>query len=199
MTNARRLSGGAPLPDPQNWARSARKITTWNLSHNFQHNPRNTKWPTPDVLSGGATPPDTPKKPPQNCVRSTWKVTTSNPLQNVQRNRRNKGRQMLERVYSTDHVATGSFWGFSIPNKGLNPKNRNGSTRTQLLFPPTGFLFCHFFQPVWNCVIAISSQFAEKIEWRSKAVAYNIYSPQALHFPLWPGKTLLIIFLSFVM
>jgi len=25
------------------------------------------------------------------------------------------------------------------------------------------------------------SQFAEKIDWRSKAVAYNIYSPQASH------------------
>jgi len=59
------LSGGALRQSPkmtaQNWARSAGKVTTWNLLQNFQHNPRNTKWPMPDVLSGGTPPPDAPK------------------------------------------------------------------------------------------------------------------------------------------
>ena len=41
------LGGGAPPPDaqndPQNWARSAGKVTTWNLLQNVQHNPRKHK------------------------------------------------------------------------------------------------------------------------------------------------------------
>jgi len=59
------FSGGAPPLDPkmtpQNWARSAGMVTTWNLLQSFQRNPRKTKWPMPDVLSGGAPPPDASK------------------------------------------------------------------------------------------------------------------------------------------
>jgi len=54
------VMGGVEL-HPQNWARSAGKVTTYNLLQDVQHNPTNNKWPMTDVLNGGAPPPD-----PQN-------------------------------------------------------------------------------------------------------------------------------------
>ena len=45
----------------ENWARSARKVTTWNLLQNVQYDPRNHEWPMPDILCGGVGLPDTPK------------------------------------------------------------------------------------------------------------------------------------------
>jgi len=77
------VMGGVEL-HPQNWAISAGKVTTYNLLQDVQHNPTNNKLPMPDVLSGGAPPPD-----PQNWARSAAKVTTWNLLQTFQHNPRN--------------------------------------------------------------------------------------------------------------
>jgi len=52
---------GCVLLHPQNWARSAGKVTTYDLLQDVQHSPKNNEWPMRDVLSDGAPQPD-----PQN-------------------------------------------------------------------------------------------------------------------------------------
>ena len=63
------VMGGVEL-HPQNWARSAGKVVTYNLLQDVQHDLRSNKWPMTDILSGEAPPPNTPKmatpKPPPN-------------------------------------------------------------------------------------------------------------------------------------
>jgi len=55
---------------------------------------------------------------------------------------------MLERVYSTDHVATGSCWGLSTPNKGLNLLKQIWKHKNTIAFPTDPFSVLSFFQPV---------------------------------------------------
>ena len=62
----------------------------------------------------------TPARRPQNGHPKTeldQLGRLENLLQNVQQNRRKQGRQIFERVYSTDHVATGSCWGLAPRTK----------------------------------------------------------------------------------
>ena len=123
----------------------------------------------------------TPIRLTQNWAKSTRKTTTWNLLQNVQHNPRNQGYQLLEWVYVTEYVTTGSLWVLKIPKVSLNTlkykwKHYGTVAFTANPFPVQWFkLF--FSNCLWNCVTATSSRLAEKIEKQDR-------SP---HFPLWPG------------
>ena len=145
---------------PPKCARSAGKVTTWNLLKNVQHNSRNHKLPMPNILSGGAPRQTPPKWLPETWARSSRKTTTCNLLQTVQHN-------------PTGTRFARCLWEFMSPN--MSPWARFEELQAAKLSfnPPKRWMealeHSHFFRRPVFCSVFYFFETVSEIELQPKA------------------------------
>ena len=104
----------------------------------LRHNPRNHKWPIPDILSGGTPPPDTPSVFPLKCATAKLRSTTR---QNRRQKVFSRGLCVCEAsldilnltktplIYSISHINTGGLVLHLGPKLTKIPRGDGTATR----------------------------------------------------------------------